>query len=370
MQFKNVIGQEAIKERLIRSVHEKRIPHAQLFHGPEGTGKLAMALAYAQFISCTQRTETDSCGVCPSCIKYEKLAHPDLHFVFPVAGSSERSEDHLPTWRTRLMQSPYLSYNEWLSSIASENKQGIIGKTESEEIIRKLAFKTFESDYKILIMWLPEKMNSVAANKLLKILEEPWEFTVFLLVSNQPNFLLSTILSRTQALSFPPIAEQALSLALTTNLSIEKNRADELAKLAQGNYFQAIQGWQSSEENKVHFDRFTQWMRLAYQKNVIELHRISEELAGAGREAQKQFLVYALKMIQQSFMMNQQQKELVYLPEEERTFVDRFAPFIKSTIVTPLYEELNKASYHIERNGNPKIIFLDTSLRIIQLLHS
>ncbi len=370
MQFKKVIGQQAIKDRLIKTVLENRISHAQLFAGSEGRGKLAMALAYAQYIGCTNKIVNDSCGECASCVKIEKLAHPDLHFVFPVITATGGIDEFIGNWRARLIQSPYLSYNEWLNLIGSENKQGLISKKESEEIIKKLSFKTYESQYKIMIIWLPEKMNHVAANKLLKILEEPWEYTIFILVSNQQDSLLPTILSRTQTIQFPPIDTLSMNEKLISSHQLSEEQAREYAQLSQGSYLKAQELIASSDDNKANFDLFVQWMRLAYQKNITEILPLSESLASLGREKQKQFLSYCLLLVRESFTLNQMQEELVRLSAEEFAFTKKFSPFIHSGNIEAIYQNLNDAYWHIERNGNAKIIFLDTSLRTIQLLHS
>jgi len=372
MYFRDIAGQTQVKERLIKSVKEERVSHAQLFLGKPGVGKLALAWAYAQYISCTNRGETDSCGDCPSCKKYDKLVHPDLHFVFPIINSASQdkavSDNFLPVWREKLLANPYLSYEEWLDSIEAENKQGIISKYESESILRKLSFKTYESEFKVMIIWLPEKMNQVAANKLLKILEEPWDRTVFLLISEDNQHMLSTILSRTQMIPVGEIDPDAIETNLVDKQGLEPTLAKEIAFLSEGSLVIARQLIQQSEDNQTNFRLFTVWMRLCYSKKLLELGSWVDEIAELGREKQKAFLVYSLRLVRESFLLNNQQNKLSRLAREESDFCSKFAPFINKNNTMKLAEELNLAHYHIERNGYGKLVFFDLSLKIMQLL--
>ncbi|MCF8295120.1 MAG: DNA polymerase III subunit delta [Bacteroidales bacterium] len=372
MFFREIAGQKALKERLIKSVRDQRVSHAQLFLGKQGVGGLPLALAYAQYISCTNRQESDSCGECPSCKKFSKLIHPDLHFVFPVINTpaieKAVSDNYLPIWRERLLENPYISYDEWLESLEAENKQAIISKYESESILHKLSFKTYESEYKVMIIWLPEKMNQPAANKLLKILEEPWEKTVFLLVSEDTQHMLTTILSRTQLISVGPIEDDELIKELVSNQGVDEKTAAEIALLAEGSLSRAMHGLNHSEENRAHFDRFTRWMRNCYTKNIPEMSTWVDEMAGLGREKQKAFLIFALRLVRESFLLNNKQPGLSRLAQEEAAFCSKFAPFIHQNNTLQLADELNTAHYHIERNGYAKLVFFDLSLKIMQLL--
>ena len=380
--FSNIIGQNTIKERFIRSVREQRIPHAQLLHGPEGVGKLALAIAYAQYICCQNRSETDSCGVCPSCVKYKQLAHPDLHFVFPVIKPTGKStvvcDDFVAEFRNMIIKDPYFSVNDWYEKIGEGAKQGMIYANESSEIIRKLSLKTYESDYKVMIIWLPEFMNNECANKLLKILEEPPAYTIFLLVSNNPDENISTILSRTQHIMIPGLAEQEIIDGLSKKYP-SSNVADirNAARVASGSFLQAKNILNETKQNTINFERFTQIMRLAWKvgnkqdhASLKTLKKWSEEMASSdvGRERQKKFLVYAQHMIRENFILNLKQPELNYLTSFENDFSTNFSPFINERNVEDLVNEFSLAERHIEQNTNAKMVFFDLMLKIIMLL--
>ena len=383
MLFSEIIGQQEIKKRFIRTVIEQRIPHAQLLRGPEGVGKLGLAIAYAQYICCENRTETDSCGVCPSCVKYKKLVHPDLHFVFPVIKPPSRSsvvcDDFIAEFRSMVLNNLYFSVNEWYAKISGDAKQGMIYGNESEEIIRKLSLKTYESEYKVMIIWLPEKMNLTCSNKLLKILEEPPEKTVFLLVSNDPDHIITTILSRTQHIHIPRLSEKEITNALLRNdeLEVEDEDAGYAAHIANGSYLNAIAVLNEGDENKLNFDRFMLIMRLAWQvgnkkdhASLKTLKKWSDDMAAAtiGRERQKNFLSYAQRMTRENFILNLQQPELNYLTSLEADFSKRFSPFINERNVEEIMIEFALAEKQIEQNTNAKMVFFDLTLKIIMLL--
>ena len=383
MLFSEIIGQQEIKKRFIRTVTEQRIPHAQLLRGPEGVGKLALAIAYAQYICCENRTATDSCGVCISCVKYKKLAHPDLHFVFPVIKPANRTsvvcDDFIAEFRAMVLTNLYFSVNEWFAKISGDAKQGMIYGNESEEIIRKLSLKTYEAEYKVMIIWLPEKMNLTCSNKLLKILEEPPEKTVFLLVSNEPDHIITTILSRTQHIHIPRLSEKEIRNALLANdkLEIEDDEANYAAHIANGSYLNAIAVLNEGDENKQNFERFMLIMRLAWQvgnkkdhASLKTLKKWSDDMAAAamGRERQKNFLSYAQRMTRENFIRNLQQPELNYLTSQEADFSQRFSPFINERNVEDIMTEFALAERHIEQNVNAKMVFFDLTLKIIMLL--
>ena len=383
MLFSEIIGQQEIKKRFIRTVSEQRIPHAQLLRGTEGVGKLALAIAYAQYICCENRTATDSCGVCPSCVKYKKLAHPDLHFVFPVIKPAGRQtvvcDDFIADFRKMVLGKMYFSVNEWFAEISDDAKQGLIYSNESEEIIRKLSLKTYESDYKIMIIWLPEKMHETCANKLLKILEEPPEKTVFLLVSNEPDQLITTILSRTQHVHIPRLSESEISNTLlrNNNLEIEPDDAQYAAHIANGSYLAALSVLNEGDENKQNLERFIMIMRLAWQvgnkkdhASLKTLRKWSDEmaLASMGRERQKNFLSYAQRMTRENFIRNLQQPDLNYQTAQEANFSYKFSPFINERNVEDLMAEFALAERQIEQNVNAKMIFFDLVLKVIMLL--
>jgi len=373
MQFKEVVGHKKIKEKLINTIKENRISHAQLFLGSEGSGNLALAIAYAQYISCENKQEYDSCGVCPSCTKFQKLVHPDLHFVFPVSTSKTIkkdpvSDDYISQWREIILENPYINQNKWYELINVENKQGIISKNESYEILKKLNLKTFESEYKIMIIWLPEKMNAFAANKLLKLIEEPPAKTLFLLVAENTEKILQTILSRTQLFKIPKIDQESMRNALCDRFGLSMEKADDIVHLANGNYFSAQNLVGSTDEDNSNFDYFTQFMRLAYQRKLIEIIEWVDEISRIGREKQKNFLSYALRLIRENFMLNIENRELVYLTKKELEFSEKFSRFIDKENIYEIYEALNKAHSDIEMNAYNKIVFLDLSLKIIKLL--
>jgi DNA polymerase-3 subunit delta' len=381
--FSKIIGQQAIKTRFIRSVKEQRIPHAQLLRGPEGVGKLALAIAYAQYICCENKLDQDSCGSCPSCMKYQKLAHPDLHFVFPVIKPSNKSsvvcDDFIAEFRQMILSKQIFGVNEWYAQIAGDAKQGMIYANESEEIVRKLNLKSYESEYKIMIVWLPEKMNVTCANKLLKILEEPPEKTVFLLVSNEPDQIINTILSRAQHIVIPRIESDVLKLALLKNETIDADESvvTNAVSNANGSYLRAMQILDQSNENKQNFDRFVMLMRLAWQvgnkkdhPSLRTLRKWSEEMADSkiGREGQKNFLNYAQYMIRENFIYNLKNNQLNRLTLDEIDFSNRFSPFINERNVESMMNEFAMAEKHIEQNVNAKMVFFDLTLKTIMML--
>lgn len=383
MYFSDLIGQQDIKNRLIQTVKENRIPHAQLLRGPEGVGKLGLAIAYARYICCENRGETDACGTCPSCVKYNKLAHPDLHFVFPVIKPTGKSsvvcDDFVADFRSTLIESPYFSMQDWYARISDDAKQGMIYANESQEIIHKLSLKTYESEYKIMIIWLPEKMNDTCANKLLKILEEPPEKTVFLMVSNAPDEIITTILSRTQHIHVPRLTTDEIVVALLQNrdLDITQQDAVNVARISNGSYLSALAILGEDDENKVNFERFVMIMRLAWQvgnrkdhASLKTLRKWSDEMAASaiGRERQKKFLQYAQHMTRENFILNLQQTDLNYLTTYETDFSRKFSPFINERNVEDIMKEFALAERHIEQNVNAKMVFFDLVLKIIMLL--
>jgi len=370
MLFKDIIGQEIIKNKLRCSVSANRISHAQMFLGPEGSGNLALAIAYAQYICCDDKNEEEACNKCPSCLKYNKLIHPDLHFVFPVVKSTSTkaiSDNYLSEWRSAVLENPYLNLNSWLEKIGTENKQGSIFAEESSEIIRKINMKSYESEYKVMIIWMPEKMNVSAGNKLLKMIEEPPEKTLFFLVAEDSKMMLQTILSRCQLIKITAVESAEIEKALSL-LQVPDNRVKEITRLANGNYFKALELIHTNDEDTYNFEQFVQFTRLCYQHKVIEIVQWVEGIAGIGRERQKIFLLYTLRMIRENFMLNEKMTSIVYLTEEENSFSQKFSPFINNSNIFALAEEVSKAHYHIECNANPKILFLDLALKVVKLI--
>ena len=373
MLFKDIIGQEEVKQRLATTVNEGRISHAQLFLGPEGCGNLAMALAYTQYILCVNKQGNDSCGVCASCFKNNKMVHPDVHYVFPVASTKEKtgklvSDDFIAAFRAEVIGNPYLNLFEFLQILGIENKQGNIGVEESSEILKKLSLNSYEADYKVMLIWMPEKMNGAAANKLLKILEEPPEKTLFLLVAESQDALLRTVLSRTQLVKMVKINDEDLVQHLIEKHGLSSNVAHQTAHLADGNYNEALKLIHVEENDNFYIETFRTWMLLCYGKKLNETIKWVETMVPYGREVQKKFLSYGLRIIRESLLTNLGSTSLVKLTEEERKFVTNFSKFTHLQNAAQLAEELNKAYLEIERNAAPKILFLDLSFRLFGLV--
>jgi len=372
MFFRDIIGQDEIKKQLIKNVQENKIAHAQLLCGSEGVGKLPLAIAYARYISCQHPSDEDACGKCPNCIKFNNLAHPDLHFIFPVVKKKSSkdivSDDYISEWRELIARTPYFNLPMWLEEMGAENQQAQIYVKESNEIIRKLSLKSSQGGYKIIIIWLPEKMNIECSNKLLKLLEEPAEQTVFLLVSEEPDMLLTTIQSRTQRINVKGIEEKALQDTLVNQHGLQEQDAIHIAHRSEGNYLKAIESISLNEENKLFFELFVALMRLAYQRKIKDMKFWSEKVAAMGRERQKNFLGYCQRMIRENFIYNFQNRSITYLDNDEEAFSTRFAPFINERNVMEIMNELSEAQRHIEQNVNAKMVFFDFSLKMIVLL--
>jgi len=374
MRFSDIPGQKETIAKLISSVKSERVSHAQLFTGPGGCGSLALALAYAQYVSCENRTPRDSCGTCKSCIKYEKMIHPDLHFVFPViknkTSAEPVSDNYIEQWREFVKTSPYFSLNKWLDSIEVGNAQGLIFATEASEILKKLSLKAFESDFKIMIIWLPEKMHIATSNKLLKLIEEPPEKTLFLLVADEPDKVIPTILSRCQLIKIPAFRNDEISAYLIDTFKIHKAKADDIAGVANGDLIRAVELCEDEDSAIVNLDRFKTLMRYAWKRDIVSIINWSEEMAAIGREPQKGFLSFTLRLLRENLMLTLGQKEnkLVFLTGNESEFSSKFHPFVNHDNIYLFSDEINKAYAHIEANGNAKIVFLDLGLRITRLI--
>ncbi|MCB9188663.1 MAG: DNA polymerase III subunit delta [Flavobacteriales bacterium] len=367
MLFKDIIGRSDLKEHLKHTVQIKRISHAQMFLGKEGSGGIPMALAYARYILCENRTAEDACGSCRNCIRMSKLEHPDVHFSFPVqlvAKKVDVSDDVLDKWRELVLENPYFSSDDWYDKQLGNNKQGTIGTKEAENIVKKLSLKSFEGDYKILIMWLPELMNISASNKLLKIIEEPPAKTLFLLVSENSDRIISTILSRTQLVKILPPKEDEIAAYLAKNFELTLDEAKNYAHLSERNVSEAIHLIKNTASSSFNIDNFIQWMRLCYKRDVPATIDWVEQISKAGREDQKSFLKYCLQMFRSAIVGHYTGGETVTLTKEQAGFLSKFAPFINHNNIIPLSEAIEEAHYHIERNANPKILFLDVSMKI------
>ena len=405
MLFKEIIGQQGVKHRLINSVKENRVSHAQLFLGPEGSGNLALAVAYAQYVCCQNKSLTslskgggdqkikvlssgedlgeasDSCGTCSSCVKFNKLVHPDLHFVYPQIVKKDKDEEgtrvnFLNQWREAFLENPYLNLNQWYEQIGIENKQGIISAEDTAEMIRKLSLKTFESEFKTVIIWMPERINATAANKMLKILEEPPQKTLFILVAENQDQLLPTVLSRTQLIKINKLPDEELLNVLIEKHKLQYHQAKNIAHLVDGNYNEAMTLIKQEDQEFSNSEMFKKWMRLCYEsinkkEKIGDLISWSEAMASAkdvGREKQKNFLSYAMHMVRESLLVSYGDQEMVRLDGAELEFSQKFSPFIHQNNCEQFVNELNDAYFHIERNANPKILFLDLSFRISKLL--
>jgi DNA polymerase III subunit delta' len=374
MNFSQIPGQTEVVGRLLRTVKEERVSHAQLFTGPEGCGSLALALAYAQYVSCEDKKPEDSCGKCKSCVKYGKLIHPDLHFVFPVIKGKKVtdpvSDNYIEEWREFVKKSPWFSLNNWLDSIEVGNAQGMIFASEAAEIIKKLSLKTFESDFKIMIIWLPEKMHQATANKLLKMIEEPPEKTLFLLVSEEPDKIIPTILSRCQLVKIPSFNTGEIKSYLRSMYGTTETKSTDIARVANGNLLRAIELCENDESAKFNLECFKKLMRFTWKRDILAVIEWSEEMASTGREAQKNFLSYSLRLLRENLMLSLEQyrNNIVFLAGEEAEFSEKFHPFINRDNIYPLVEEFSLAYSHIEANGYAKVIFLDLALKVTGLI--
>lgn len=364
--FEDVIGQEVLKRQLKLGVEEGRIPHAQLFCGPSGVGKMSLLLAYARLLT-TAFHPSDTADK-----QWEKLMHPDVHFMFPIISSEKKKKtvcaDYLPQWRQLLCTSTYFSYAGWLEAMEAENGQAIIYAKESDEISRVLSLKSVESEYKVAIVWLPEKMHETCANKMLKLLEEPPEKTVFLLASEEPEKILPTILSRTQRINVPRLSEEDIAGALTQRYGVDAEQSKHIAHMANGSFVKALDTIHYSEESERMLDFFANLMRLAYARKIREMKGWSEQVAALGREQQKNLLAYSQRMIRESFIANFRLSQMNYMTRAEQQFTSRFSPFINEKNATAIMEELAEAQLHIEQNVNAKMVFFDLSLKMITLL--
>lgn len=380
MLFQDILGQNHIKNHLTQSVDNGRIPHAQLFVGPEGSGTLPMAIAYAQYILCANKDGENSSGNNACNLKFKNFSHPDLHFAFPVTTSSKVkskpvSNFYLEEWRQLLNEQPYGNLFDWYKLLGVDNKQGQIGVDEAHEIVKALALKSYEGGYKVMLIWMAEKMNTACANKLLKLIEEPPNKTIFILVVEDEGQIINTIRSRCQVLHFSPLAEEAIINALIKKYDLETSVATKIAHQSVGNFNKACDlVYQDSED--LQFEKwFIFWIRSAFKArgNKSAIHDLiswSEDIAKTGRETQKQFLNFCLDFFRQALMLNYNANDLVYLePKTEGFKLDNFAPYIHGNNIMDISNELQDAIYHIERNGNSKIILTDLSIKLTRLLH-
>ncbi len=372
MKFSEVIGQEGVKQHLIKTVKNSRVSHAQLFLGPPASGKLSMAIAYAQYINCRNRTDTDACGVCPSCVKYGKLAHPDLHFIYPTARARDidkpTSKDFIKDWRELLIEkNTYIQLTDWYEKIGIEKKQAIINARDCSDIINTLNYKSYEAEYKVMVIWMVEKLFHAAAPKILKILEEPPEKTLFILVAESQENIINTILSRTQLVKFNPIADEALEAALEEQ-GYDPAAVRDAVRVAGGNYVEALKLAAQPDSESQNYTWFTTWMRCCYKGKFTEIIDFVNDIARVNRDAQKGMLKYGLRIIRESFLEGLKQQDLTRMSRRESDFTVRFHKFIHPGNVRLIADELNRSMAHIDRNANPNVLFLDASIKLAQYL--
>ena len=380
MQFSETLGQEHIKNHLTRTADLGRIPHAQLFVGPEGSGTLATAIAYSQYILCSNKTG-ENAGTNESCyIKFEKIAHPDLHFVYPTVSTEDvktkpKSIDFIADWRQFVLNNPYGGLFDWYSVLGVQNKQGEIRVDDAQEILKSLSLKSYEGGYKIMIVWMADKMNIAASNKLLKLLEEPPEKTVFILISENEEDIIQTIRSRCQVLQFNGLNEKVIADTLVSRENIDPKLATKIAHQAQGNYNKALHLLQDDSEEFPFEQWFVVWVRAAFKAKgnpavISDLIQWSEQIAALGRETQKKFLQFCIDLFRQALLYNYETSSLVYMEPNVPNFtIAKFAPFVNGNNIHEIFQELSDAIYHIERNGNAKIILTDLSIKLTRLIH-
>ncbi|MBR3855350.1 MAG: DNA polymerase III subunit delta [Bacteroidaceae bacterium] len=375
MLFADIIGQEAIKAQLRRFVDENRLAHALLLAGPRGNGKLPLAVALAHYLLCRTHHDGDACAACSTCTKVNKLIHSDLHFVFPVLKKKSSgpdsvpvSDDYIAAWRELFIKNPYMTYADWLSKMGVENQQPMIYERESSEILHKLSLQSREGGWKIVIIWLPEKMREVCSNKLLKIIEEPPKDTLFILVSEEPEAIIPTILSRTQRIDIPAIEPASIAAALVQRYGLSGEDATRVALHSGGSWEKAEEHLRVDSDKEQYLEFFMQLMRVAYARNIREMKKWSEQVAALGRERQKHLLDYCQRMIRENFIMNFRHNEMLSMNSAERNFSVRFSPFVNEKNIFGIMEELSEAQRHIEQNVNAKMVFFDMSLRMIVLI--
>jgi DNA polymerase-3 subunit delta' len=392
MKFEEVIGQQHTKQQLLNMVQQNRLSHALLFLGKEGSGALPLAFAFAQYVVCEtvngkplasagsslfgeepqpagQQSPTDSCGICPACIKAQQYIHPDIHFSYPViprkSGDKPLSTDYISEWREFIKQFPYGNVYDWLQFIGAENKQGNITAHECNDIIRQMNLKSFESEYKILIMWMPEYLGN-EGNKLLKLIEEPPPKTLLIFVAENDNLILPTILSRLQLVKLPPLHENDIANALIKKAGINENAALQIASVAEGNYREALQLMQHTEEDWQSLIR--EWLNSMLKTGPAAQVKWIEEMAKLGREKQKQFLRYFNHLLEQGIRLRLMNNENLIMPSTERDFAERINKICSVSQQKAIVEELDRTTYYIERNANAKILFHALTLRLYHII--
>ncbi len=365
MLFSEVIGQEVLKRELVEMINSERVPHAQLFLGPSGSGKLALAVAFAQYLLCVGDKKEDACGLCASCSKVQKFIHPDLHFSFPFVGAKNTSNNFLAEWRIALKENPYMNNNQWLQSIGAENKQGNINKDECLSIISKLNLKAFESEFKVLLMWLPEYLGK-EGNRLLKLIEEPPENTFFILVAENQEMILNTILSRCQIVKINQLNDEEVVEGIRKRAEMNLEQARSIAHMASGDFNEALKLLDKKENNNASL--FLEWMRICYKGSGVEMVPWVENFAKIGRENQKHFLRYALHFLREYMLVKLTGNQNLRLQEEELKTALNLRKVIELDQIQDISKLFDDCFYHVERNANPKILFLDASIKLNSIL--
>ena len=376
MEFSEVIGQQEVKDRLMKMVEEGRVPHAIMLCGPTGTGKMALAMAFASYLLTEGSLKINSdTNVENAKAMVRVWSHPDLHFTFPVIRPPKTSSDHsmesddfAREWCEMISQGPYFTFDQWLRQMDAANQQAIIFEGESDALTRKLSLKSSQGGYKVSVIWLPEKMNAACANKLLKLIEEPPQQTVFIMVSEEPALILETIRSRTQRIDVRRIDTADIEQALIDRRGLDSDIAHRVARTAMGSWTKAIDSLTEDSEDREFFELFVTLMRLAYQRDVKGLKAWSDGIYTLGREKQKRMLDYFARMVRENFIYNFHNPDLNYMNAEEENFARKFSKFINEANVIYISEQIEKARKGIGQNANAKVLFYDFALRMIVLL--
>jgi len=373
MRSADIPGQAGLKQVFRQMVDEQRLPHAMLVHTSEGGSGLALALFLTQYLMCERKAQGEPCGECPNCTKLQAMAHPDVHYIYPVNSNKtvKRAEDRHSTsfvteWRKTVQENPFMELLDWYTAIDIENKQGFIGEEESSEVRKKLALRPFQGGYRVFLIWHAEKMNVSFANKMLKSFEEPSEKTVFILVTSAPEKLLPTIVSRVQVFREDHLGEEELAAFLERNYDQQPQQAMDIAFRAEGNINQAIQ--EAKQVVDPGLDEFKQWMRLAYTRDLVGLFKWSEKMAAKSRDSQRQFISGALRVLDRCYRLGWLNVQ-VPMGGEEAAFYKNFAPFINTSNIEGFLDLLEKASFHIERNVYEKLVWFDSSIQAVRLIH-
>jgi DNA polymerase-3 subunit delta' len=376
MFFRDVIGQDELKKQLTETARNGVVPHSRMFCGAQGTGAFQLAFAYARYLNCTDRSDEDSCGKCPSCLKYNELAHPDLHFVFPMVQNKEKKkevcDDYTPEWRAfikkQVESKTYFSIDSWLAWMKADNKQAIIYAAESEKIIHKMNLRIYEAHFRVLFVWMPERMHESCSNKLLKLIEEPYPNTAIIMITDSPDKVLGTIISRSQQVFVKPIESEDLIKALVEKWGVPENDAGNLAHLSNGNYLKATEQLNVENDDTFFLEQFKTIMRNGWAKNVVGMKAFSEEMDSLGRERQKQFLAFCQHQVRENFIKRLNAPQLNYMSKDETDFAKNFFPYVNERNIIDMMDELSLAERHISQNVSSKMVFFDLSMRIITLI--